>query len=71
VPVTPEETTWTTLEPGATGAVGGARTVPDVPAGTSAGRSERIIECELPDGSKAFTNAASCELCWSEYRQGC
>jgi hypothetical protein len=60
VPVAPEETTWSTLEPGATEAVGGARTVPDVSAETRAGRSERIIECDLPDGSKAFTNAASC-----------
>jgi hypothetical protein len=60
VPVTPEETTWSTLEPGATGAVGDANTVPNVPAGTRAGRSEQIIECDLPDGSKAFTNAASC-----------
>lgn len=59
VPVTPEETTWRTLEPGATGAVG-ARTMPDVSAGTSTGRSARIIACDLPDGSKAFTNAASC-----------
>ena len=59
VPAAPEETTWTTLEPGSA-AVGGARTVPDIPAGTRAGRSARIIACDMPDGSKAFTNAASC-----------
>jgi hypothetical protein len=56
-PPAPEQATWTTRQPGA---VGAANTVPDVPAGTSASNNDRIIECERQDGSKAFTNAASC-----------
>jgi hypothetical protein len=56
VAVDPKETIWTTLDPG----VGGASSVPDISAETSTGRSARIIACGLPDGSKAFTNAASC-----------
>jgi hypothetical protein len=56
-PPAPEAATWTTLEPG----VGGATSVPGVPAGTSSGRAGQVIECELPDGTKGYTNAASCE----------
>jgi hypothetical protein len=57
-PPAPEAATWTTLEPEA---VGGAKSVPGVPAGTSSGRAGQVIECELPDGTKGYTNAASCE----------
>jgi hypothetical protein len=62
-PAAPEATTdasGSTLRPGANDAVGGARTVPHVPAETSPHRSDRILECDHPELGKVYTNAATC-----------
>ena len=55
-PPAPDETLWTTLEPG----VGDATSMPDVAAATSSTRTHDYIVCELPDGTRGYTNAASC-----------
>lgn len=55
-PYAPQEATWAPLEPG----VGGANATPNVPAETSSGRTHDYIVCELPDGTRGYTNAASC-----------
>ena len=55
------KTTWITFKPHPDQHASSARTVPDVPAGTSPGRTDTPIKCHDPEIGDYWTNAASCE----------
>jgi hypothetical protein len=52
---------WQTLTPRPDQASGSARTVPDVPAGTSQGRTDTPIKCYDPELGEFWTNATTCD----------
>jgi hypothetical protein len=60
-PPSKQATTWQTLTPRKDQPTGSARTVPDVPAGTSQSRTATPIKCRDPEFGDYWTNATTCD----------